>query len=772
MKFTNGQWLLRNDVKMFNPIEIRNFEINNNSIIIYASLKHIEERMDTIDAGLMTVVFSSPMPDIICIRIYHFKGGLEKGPEFKLNKSEGNFIKIENNPDKLIFRSGNLKVHIYKEKYSIEFYNGDNILTKSTFKNTGYMVVDDNVYMREQLDLKVGENVYGLGERFTPFVKNGQVVEIWNEDGGTNSEQAYKNIPFYLTNKSYGVFVNHPGKISYEIASESVTKVQFSVPGEYIEYFIINGPTIKKILENYSLLTGRSALPPSWSFGLWLSTSFTTSYDEKTVTSFIEGMKDRDIPLSVFHFDCFWMKEFHFIDLEWDASEFPDPQGMIKRLKAKGLRICLWINPYVSQQSRLFDEGKNKGFLLKKVNGDVWQWDRWQAGMGIVDFTNLDACKWYTGYLEKLIDMGVDCFKTDFGERIPTDVVYFDNSDPYKMHNYYTFIYNKLVFELLEKKLGKGNAVVFSRSATAGCQKYPVHWGGDCHAKFESMAESLRGGLSLSLSGFVFWSHDIGGFESTSSADIYKRWIAFGLLSSHSRLHGNKSYRVPWNYDEESVSVLRFFTKLKCSLMPYLFSMACEASMKGIPVMRAMILEFPDDNACEYLDRQYMLGNSLLVAPVFSESGFVSYYLPSGIWTNFFTGEKVNGGCWINEKHDYLSIPLFIRDNSILAIGKIDNKPDYDYADDVTLHVFELKDNNKISFIIYNMEGIPDIEISMIKNKKMITVDIKDKNKPYTILLRDINELKSFKGCSYSKEPLGILIKPEKIASRILLELL
>jgi alpha-D-xyloside xylohydrolase len=211
----------------------------------------------------------------------------------------------------------------------------------------------------------------------------------------------------------------------------------------------------------------------------------------------------------------------------------------------------------------------------------------WQPGMAIVDFTNPKACDWFASKLELLLDMGVDCFKTDFGERIPTDVVYYDGSDPVKMHNYYTYLYNKVVFELLERKRGKGEAVLFARSATVGGQKFPVHWGGDCWSDYESMAESLRGGLSLTMSGFGFWSHDIGGFESTSTPDVYKRWCAFGLLSTHSRLHGSSSYRVPWAYDEEAVQVVKFFTRLKASLMPYLFRNAIETSKLGVPSMRS-----------------------------------------------------------------------------------------------------------------------------------------------------------------------------------------
>jgi len=479
----------------------------------------------------------------------------------------------------------------------VEYLGGNKVITSTGWRGMGFVDTPDGRYIHEQLSLGVGEYVYGLGERFTAFVKNGQAVDMWNQDGGTSSEQAYKNIPFYLTNRGYGVFVNHPEQVSFEVASEKVERVQFSVPGEVLEYFVIYGPTPKQILERYTALTGRPALPPAWSFGLWLSTSFTTDYDEKTVTHFIDEMARRDIPLHVFHFDCFWMKEFNWCDLQWDSRFFPDPEGMLRRLKSHGLHICVWINPYIAQRSILFDEAAQKGYLLRKPNGDIWQTDMWQAGMGIVDFTNPQACKWFAEKLRSLLKIGVDTFKTDFGERIPTDVVYHDGSDPFKMHNYYTYLYNNTVFDLLREERGENEAMVFARSATTGGQQFPVHWGGDSTATFESMAESLRGGLSLGCSGFGFWSHDIGGFEQTASADVYKRWTAFGLLSSHSRLHGSSSYRVPWNYDEEAVSVLSKFTKLKCSLMPYLFHAAIQAHEHGTPMLRAMTLEFPNDPA-------------------------------------------------------------------------------------------------------------------------------------------------------------------------------
>ena len=321
-----------------------------------------------------------------------------------------------------------------------------------------------------------------------------------------------------------------------------------------------------------------------------------------------------------------------------------------------------------------------------------------------------------------LLDMGVDCFKTDFGERIPTeDIMYFDGSDPKKMHNYYTYLYNKCVYELLERKRGKGEAVLFARSATAGGQKFPVHWGGDCWSDYESMEESLRGGLSLCMSGFGFWSHDIGGFESTSTPDVYKRWAAFGLLSSHSRLHGSSSYRVPWAYDEEAVDVVRTFTLLKASLMPYLYRNAIYASQTGIPMMRSMVLEFTADRNCSYLDKQYMMGDSLLVAPVFNDESIAEYYLPAGTWTNYFTGKKYTGGCWYSDKCGYLEIPLFVKENSIVAVNTAADRPDYDYADNVTFRIYEPSD---CTTTVYDMKANADTTISVRKSGNELTITI------------------------------------------------
>ncbi|MFP3464271.1 alpha-xylosidase [Leifsonia sp. SIMBA_070] len=694
MKFTDGFWMLRDGVTPIYAQEAYDVAAGDGTLTITAPAKVIERRGDTLNRPTLTVTLSSPLPGIVGVRIEHWQG-VRAQPGFELRTEDGH-AEVSVDDEAGTLTTGGLTATVKRgAPWSLTFSAGDRVLTSSGHKSVAHLTVDsDGTYVHEQLALGVGELVYGLGERFGPLVKNGQVVDVWNADGGTSSEQAYKNIPFYLTNRGYGVLVNHPGHVSYEIGSETVERVQFSVPGESLEYYLIYGPTPKQILERYTALTGRPASVPAWSYGLWLSTSFTTAYDEETVTSFIDGMAERDLPLSVFHFDCFWMREFNWCDFEWDPRTFPDPEGMLARLHEKDLRVCVWLNPYIGQRSPLFAEAAEAGYLVKRPNGDIWQWDLWQAGMGLVDFTNPDATRWYQDKLRGLIAQGVDCFKTDFGERIPLEVEYFDGSSPERMHNLYTQLYNEAVFEVLEEAKGAGEAVLFARSATTGGQQLPVHWGGDNTSSYESMAETLRGGLSLALSGFGFWSHDIGGFEGTPDPGVFKRWTAFGLLSSHSRLHGSDSYRVPWAFDEEAVEVTRAFTKLKLRLMPYLFAAGQEAHAAGTPVMRPMQLEFAGDPAVDYLDRQYMLGADLLVAPVFSASQ-VEFYLPAGTWTEWFSGEQVEGGRWLRQTHGFDSLPLYVREGAVLPLGARDDRPDYDYREGLTLVAYPGPDGTR-----------------------------------------------------------------------------
>jgi alpha-D-xyloside xylohydrolase len=664
MKFELGQWFLLPDTQAVYPRTVTNVFTEDDALIMQGYNHDIYGRSSYIHGTLITARFSSPMPDVIRVQLWHHKGYKPRTPAFDLDydlKNAAMEIVCDDYGARLTTGSLSVRVPRTGDKWQFALYKGDQPLTSSDEKAIGlFTKAQGKSYLREQLSISVGETIYGLGERFGAFVKNGQSIDMWNNDAGTMSEFAYKNVPFYLSNKGYGVLVNHPGQVAFEVASHHVSRVQFSVEGHSLDYYIFAGDSLKDTLSLYTSLSGRPPKVPEWSFHLWLSTSFTTNYNETDIMANIERMEAEGIPISVFHFDCFWMRELTWTSFLWDERHFPDPARLLRRIRDKGIKVCLWINPYIAEASALFDEAAGAGYLVKTPAGDVKQLDHWQPGIGFVDFTNPAARDWYCGKLKALLDMGVDCFKTDFGEHIPTDVVYHDGSDPERMHNYYSYLYNQAAFDLLTREKGVGEAVLFARAATAGGQQFPVHWGGDNSSSYLSMAETLRGGLSLGLSGFGYWSHDISGFNDKAAPDLYKRWVAFGLLSSHSRLHGASSARMPWLFDEEAVDVLRFFNRLKTELMPYLLTIAEETQTRGLPMVRAMVLEFPDDPTCRYLDTQYMLGDALLVAPIFSPDGCVSYYLPPGSWRNLLTNAQCSGGRWFTETHDYFSLPLWV----------------------------------------------------------------------------------------------------------------
>ncbi|GAA2752507.1 alpha-xylosidase [Amnibacterium kyonggiense] len=707
MRFTDGFWLMRPGVEAHYARQAYALAVADDALVVTAPTKVIETRGDTLNLPVLTVTVAPHAPGVVRVRIEHHTGGGE-ALRFETAPASGGSVAVEDDGTGVV-TSGDLVARVSPgAPWRLEFASGGRVLTSSGHRSQAWIrlapdaAVDappvglplGGAYVHEQLDLGVGTQVFGLGERFGPLVKNGQTVEIWNADGGTSSEQAYKNVPFYLTDAGYGVLVDEPGHVSFEVGSEAVQRVQFSVEGESLQYFVIAGDSPAQILERYTALTGRPPEVPAWSWGTWLSTSFTTDYDEATVTSFLDGMRDRDLPLSVFHFDCSWMRELQWTDFVWDERVFPDPEGMLRRLHDRGLRVSAWINPYIAQQSPLFQEAAAAGHLLRRPDGSVWQWDLWQAGMGVVDFTSEAATTWFQEHVRRLLRQGVDAIKTDFGERIPLDVVFADGSDPKRMHNLYAERYNAAVHAVLDEER-PGEAVVFARSATAGGQRHPVHWGGDSTSTFASMAETLRGGLSLSLSGFGYWSHDIGGFEGTPDAAVFKRWVAFGLLSSHSRFHGSDSYRVPWLFDDgdeaapdSAVSVTRRFATLKNRLAPYLIAAGREAAATGMPVMRPMVLAFPEDPTARPLDRQYLLGPDLLVAPVFSAEGDVELYLPAGTWTHLLTGERVQGPTWRRERHGFDSLPLYVREGAVLPIGARDDRPDTDHLDGLTLVAF------------------------------------------------------------------------------------
>lgn len=760
MKYSDGFWLDQPGYNVSYATQMYEVTADDRSVNVYAATQWIYNRGMTLGGLVLEISFTSTMENSVKVTIDHHRGTVKKGPYFDLNENydfKPVINKLADGGYELI--SGDTKVVVagQGQGWDIKYYYKDKLLTKSGWRTTSLIEEDKRVtesrmnahaadrfyavsesgsgsVIREMLGLGIGERIYGFGEKFTSFVKNGQTVEVWNNDGGTCSEQTYKSIPFYVSSNNYGVLVNHPEKVTFEVGSETVSKVSFAVEGQHLEYFLFGGESVADVLMRYTDLTGKPALPPAYSFGLWLTTSFTTNYDEETVTSFIDKMEEYEIPLQVFHFDCFWMKEFRWCNFKWNGEMFPDPKAMLARLKERGLQICVWINPYISQHSEIFDEAAQNGYLIKNKDGSVFQCDLWQPSLAIVDFTNPAASKWYAGKLKELCEMGVDCFKTDFGERIPTDVCYYDGSDPMKMHNYYTYLYNKCVFDVLKDYYGENKACLFARSATVGGQKFPVHWGGDCFSNYDSMWETLRGGLSLCMSGFGFFSHDISGFEATATPDLYKRWTAFGLLSTHSRYHGNSSYRVPWNFDEEACRVSKHFTDLKGKLMPYLFSNAVFTHETGVPMMRSMVIDFGYDKTTHTLDTQYMLGDSLLVAPVFNEEGTADFYLPTGgKWTDIQTGEALDGGSWYTKKYDYFGLPLYAKPGSIIPFGKFERNVEYDYLDGTVFRIYGLQEGKTAARKIYDKDANLIFEITAQRTAEGIKLSYTKTDKAFTV---------------------------------------
>lgn len=734
MKFTEGYWLRKENVQASYASQAFTVEEIPHGMRIAAPERPVRSRADALDQTVLYIDFVSFRHNDIAVTATHYAGYEANEPRFALNE-DPDPVKITVTDDEAVMTAGDLTVRVSRQNWSYQFEADGRVLTTSGFRNLGYMRVGRQPtsysmdphymeqhwapYMLSELSVAPGETVYGLGERFTPFVRNGQVVDLWNEDGGTASTVSYKNIPFYMTSNGYGVFLDHTGPVSFEVCSEKVEYVGASVPGEQLRYHFIYGKTPADVIDVYTALTGRPALPPAWSFGLWLSTSFKPSYDEATTDKLVDGMQSRNIPFRVFHFDCYWLRAFHWNDFVWDPKMFPDPARVIAKYHEKGLKICVWINPYVAQDTEMFREGKEKGYFLMRADGrGVKQIDNWQPGLSIVDFTNPDAAAWYANKVRGLLSIGVDAIKTDFGERIPIDVRYYDGSDPVSMHNYYSYLYNKTVFRAIEEEKGKNNAVLFARSATAGGQQFPVHWGGDCFASYASMAETLHAGLSFAMSGFAFWSHDISGFESTATPDLYKRWVQFGIFSTHSRLHGSDTYRVPWIFDDEANDVVRFFSSLKCRLMPYLFRMAEIAHEHGTPVMRPMPFAYPDDPACQYLDLQYMLGDAILVAPIFNDKGIGKCYLPDGTWTGLIDGKVVSGGHWMQETYDYFDLPVFVKENTLLPFGANAEKPDYDYADGLTLRFYQPAAGASASCDVPDLDGQTVLQAEAILDER------------------------------------------------------
>jgi alpha-D-xyloside xylohydrolase len=531
--------------------------------------------------------------------------------------------------------------------------------------------------------LHPGEHLSGLGEKFTSLDKCGQRIISWTQDAlGSTSERSHKNIPFLWSSRGYGLFIDSSARIIWDLGTTSCQSAVISVEDRILDLYLIYGPTPAKILERYATLTGRAPVPPKWTFGLWLS-SGGTYRTQQDLGKLVHGLDVHEFPADVIHIDTWWMKERKYCDFQWNSETFSRPEALIESLHRRGLKLSLWEHPYISVESDLFALGREKGYFVRRPDGEVYvidyglslapppggrlrlaeEDDSWNARAAIVDFPNPEAAAWYKELHRPILRMGVDAFKTDFGEDIPEDAVFHNGLTGAVMHNLYPLLYNRTVFEVVQEE--KGCGVVWARSAFAGSQQYPLVWSGDPAADFASLACTIRGGLSAGMSGLPFWSNDIGGYRGTPSAELYVRWAQFGLFCSHSRMHGDGP-REPWHFGEEALEIVRRYAHLRYELFPYFYSTAREAGFKGLPVIRGLPLAFPDDPNGFDKDFEFMLGPWILVAPVVEPGGRCTVYLPEGEWFNFWTGRAHVGPKILRFRAALDLLPLYIRGGAII----------------------------------------------------------------------------------------------------------
>lgn len=641
-------------------------------------------------------------------------------------------LTVRETPASLVVAGGDLTLHINRDPWSFCFADGSgNRLFRDNPGDVDGLgrpfvlpmgFVEDDAGVQQvvfSFHLEADEHLFGLGEKFTAVDKIGQKIISWTQDAfGSTSERSHKNIPFLLSTRGYGLLLDTGARVTWDLGTTSCQSATVASGSSSLSGYIIRGETPAAILSRYADLTGHAPVPPKWSFGLWVS-SGGTYRNRHAMEQLIDGLELHGIPADVVHVDPWWMKWRTYCDFRWDTSAFPDPEGFIRSLHERGLKLCLWEHPYISVESDLFGVATEKNFFVKRADGSVYVIDyglslaprpdgvvreatpenSWNARVAIVDLTHPGAYAWFQDLHRPLLRMGVDVFKTDFGEDIPVDALFANGQTGSQMHNLYPLIYNQAVAEVTQQEKGQGT--VWGRSGTAGSQRTPVCWSGDPAADFESLACTIRGGLSIGFSGVPFWSNDIGGYRGMPDAELFVRWAQFGLFCSHSRMHGD-SPREPWHFGEEALSIVRRYVSLRYQLFPYHYSCAHEAHRTGMPVLRAMPLAFPGDPNTYGKDLQFMLGPWFLVAPIVSRSGERTVYLPEGEWYDYWSGRISQGPRTLKIRTPLALLPLYVRAGAIVPMMSPAHRIPSAVVDPLILDVYTA-DNS--SYVFHEDEG-------------------------------------------------------------------
>ncbi len=617
---------------------------------------------------------------------------------------------------KHIYQSPKGRLEIQPYPWHVAFFDGNGKLLTQTNHHvdnaeTTYTPIMPFAYVRRASDysrsfnaafsLAPHEKIFGCGESYTQLNKRGQKVVLCTDDAnGVQNETMYKPIPFFMSSNGYGMFMHTSSPITCDFGKYFNGVNSIMVGDESLDLFVFLGKP-KEILNAYTNVTGKAPMPPLWSFGFWMSRI--TYFSEEDGRDVANKLRDNEIPCDVIHFDTGWFETDWRCDYQFSESRFKDAGKMIKDLQKQGFETCLWQLPYFVPQNKLFQEIIDKQLFVKNGKGNLPYED------AVLDFSNPETVEWYQNKIAGLLKLGVGAIKVDFGEAAPYNGIYASGKTGFYEHNLYPLRYNKAVAEITQKV--KGEQIMWARSTWAGSQRYPVHWGGDPANTNSAMAATLRGSLSIGLSGFSFWSHDIGGFVLQTPESVYRRWTPFGMLTSHTRSHGAPPTE-PWEYSAQFLSDFRKADNMRYRLMPYIYAQAKKCTETGLPMMRALFVEFPDDPGAWLVDDAYLFGEDILVAPLFEDVDEREVYLPKGEWIDYQTGEVYAKG-WHKIKVGEIPIVMLVRNGAILPhIALAQSTKDMDWSK-LTLKVYST--DSKASGILY-LPGDKDLtKVEVVK---------------------------------------------------------
>lgn len=547
-------------------------------------------------------------------------------------------------------------------------------------------------------DLRHDERIHGFGETYGRFDKHGTEQVLWLEEAFSNTSPAtYKRVPFWLSSRGYGLFVNTSNAVTAKVGSLDHTALSLVVDDtDALDLWFLYGPTPAEVLPRYTAVTGPPALPPRWSFGFWMSRiSYRTQEEVEAVAAELRAHR---IPCDVVHVDTGWFARDYVCDLAF-GPQFPDPAGMTARLAAQGFRVTLWQWPNVTVDSALFAEGLEGGHFARRTSGHAYlQPGGYGQDAAVIDYSRPETVAWVQAKFRALFDVGIAALKVDYGEGAPPDAVYAGMPSA-AAHNGYPLAYQRAVWEATEAAHGPGNAVLWARAAWAGCQRYPVHWSGDGVARAEDLACVVRAALSFGLSGFPFYSSDVGGFTGVPSRELYVRWLQFGVFSSHVRAHGQPP-REPWHYGEDVEDLVREHLEFRYRLLPYLWTEALDCTRTSLPMVRALLLAHPDDPVACAVDDAYLFGRDLLVAPVLDDDTRRSVYLPRGEWVDLWSDEVLAGGRFVDVGAPLARIPVFVRAGAILPLGPVQQHTGERPIDPLTVRLYRPGAQGAAEFVV------------------------------------------------------------------------